>query len=247
MSYEYTGLRADTVNDMKSAANAEFVIVIAEDDPSVRNAVQRVLELEGYNVSVAPDGNAALDMIVSVKPHAVVMDVMMPFADGLTVTRELRHRGIRTPILLLTARHEVGDRVAGLDAGADDYLVKPFAVDELLARVRALLRRNESPTSPTLLSLDDLTLDTSKREVKRGENTLDLTKTEFDLLHILLEQQGIVLSRDYLYEHIWGFNFETNSKSLDVYIGYLRRKLDAIGTEKLLHTVRGVGYVMRKP
>ena len=247
MSYEYTGLRADTVNDMKSAANAEFEIVVAEDDPSVRNAVQRVLELEGYNVSVAPDGNAALDMIVSVKPHAVVMDVMMPFADGLTVTRELRHRGNRTPILLLTARHEVGDRVAGLDAGADDYLVKPFAVDELLARVRALLRRNESPTSPTLLSLDDLTLDTSKREVKRGENTLDLTKTEFDLLHILLEQQGIVLSRDYLYEHIWGFNFETNSKSLDVYIGYLRRKLDANGTEKLLHTVRGVGYVMRKP
>jgi two-component system response regulator MprA len=241
------GLWTDTVNDMKSAANAEFVIVIAEDDPSVRNAVQRVLELEGYNVSVAPDGNAALDMIVSVKPHAVVMDVMMPFADGLTVTRELRQRGNRTPILLLTARHEVGDRVAGLDAGADDYLVKPFAVDELLARVRALLRRNESPTSPTVLSLDDLTLDTSKREVKRGENTLDLTKTEFDLLHILLEQQGIVLSRDYLYEHIWGFNFETNSKSLDVYIGYLRRKLDANGTAKLLHTVRGVGYVMRKP
>ena len=232
---------------MKSAANAEFVIVVAEDDPSVRNAVQRVLELEGYNVSVAPDGNAALDMIVSVKPHAVVMDVMMPFADGLTVTRELRQRGNRTPILLLTARHEVGDRVAGLDAGADDYLVKPFAVDELLARVRALLRRNESPTSPTVLSLDDLTLDTSKREAKRGENTLDLTKTEFDLLHILLEQQGIVLSRDYLYEHIWGFNFETNSKSLDVYIGYLRRKLDANGTAKLLHTVRGVGYVMRKP
>jgi two-component system response regulator MprA len=241
------GLWTDTVNDMKSAANAEFVIVVAEDDPSVRNAVQRVLELEGYNVSVAPDGKAALDMIVSVKPHAVVMDVMMPFADGLTVTRELRQRGNRTPILLLTARHEVGDRVAGLDAGADDYLLKPFAVDELLARVRALLRRNESPTSPTVLSLDDLTLDTSKREVKRGENVLDLTKTEFDLLHILLEQQGIVLSRDYLYEHIWGFNFETNSKSLDVYIGYLRRKLDANGTAKLLHTVRGVGYVMRKP
>jgi two-component system, OmpR family, response regulator MprA len=241
------GLWTDTVNDMKSAANAEFVIVVAEDDPSVRNAVQRVLELEGYNVSVAPDGKAALDMIVSVKPHAVVMDVMMPFADGLTVTRELRQRGNRTPILLLTARHEVGDRVAGLDAGADDYLVKPFAVDELLARVRALLRRNESPTSPTVLSLDDLTLDTSKREVKRGENVLDLTKTEFDLLHILLEQQGIVLSRDYLYEHIWGFNFETNSKSLDVYIGYLRRKLDANGTAKLLYTVRGVGYVMRKP
>ena len=211
----------------------------------MRNAVERVLELEGYQVKTANDGNAALDLIVSSKPHAVVMDVMMPFADGLTVTRELRHRGNRTPILLLTARHEVGDRVAGLDAGADDYLVKPFAVDELLARVRALLRRYESPTSAAVLSLGDLTMDVNKREVKRGSKILELTKTEFDLLHILLEQRDIVLTREYLYEHIWGFNFETNSKSLDVYIGYLRRKLDDSGEEKLLHTVRGVGYVMR--
>ena len=220
-------------------------MVVAEDDPSVRNAVERVLELEGYQVKTANDGNAALDLIVSSKPHAVVMDVMMPFADGLTVTRELRHRGNRTPILLLTARHEVGDRVAGLDAGADDYLVKPFAVDELLARVRALLRRYESPASAAVLSLADLTMDVNKREVKRGSKVLELTKTEFDLLHILLEQRDIVLTREYLYEHIWGFNFETNSKSLDVYIGYLRRKLDDSGEEKLLHTVRGVGYVMR--
>jgi two-component system response regulator MprA len=230
---------------MKSAANAEFLVVVAEDDPSVRNAVERVLELEGYRVKTANDGNAALDLIVSSKPHAAVMDVMMPFADGLTVTRELRHRGNRTPVLLLTARHEVGDRVAGLDAGADDYLVKPFAVDELLARVRALLRRYESPTSAAVMSIGDLSMDVNKREVKRGGKVLDLTKTEFDLLHILLEQQDIVLSREYLYEHIWGFNFETNSKSLDVYIGYLRRKLDDSGEEKLLHTVRGVGYVMR--
>jgi two-component system response regulator MprA len=207
--------------------------------------VERVLDLEGYQVKTANDGNAALDLIVSSKPHAVVMDVMMPFADGLTVTRELRHRGNRTPVLLLTARHEVGDRVAGLDAGADDYLVKPFAVDELLARVRALLRRYESPTSAAVMSIGDLSMDVNKREVKRGGKVLDLTKTEFDLLHILLEQQNIVLSREYLYEHIWGFNFETNSKSLDVYIGYLRRKLDDSGDEKLLHTVRGVGYVMR--
>ena len=221
-------------------------MVVAEDDPSVRNAVERVLELDGYQVQTANDGNAALDLITSAKPHAVVMDVMMPFADGLTVTRELRQRGNRTPILLLTARHEVGDRVAGLDAGADDYLVKPFAVDELLARVRALLRRYESATSPTVISLGDLTMDTSRREAKRGNKVLDLTKTEFDLLHILLEQQDIVLSREYLYEHIWGYNFETNSKSLDVYIGYLRRKLDDSGEEKLLHTVRGVGYVMRQ-
>ena len=230
---------------MKSAANAEFLVVVAEDDPSVRNAVERVLELEGYQVKTANDGNAALDLIVSSKPHAVVMDVMMPFADGLTVTRELRHRGNRTPVLLLTARHEVGDRVAGLDAGADDYLVKPFAVDELLARVRALLRRYESPTSAAVMSIGDLSMDVNKREVKRGSKVLDLTKAEFDLLHILLEQQDIVLSREYLYEHIWGYNFETNSKSLDVYIGYLRRKLDDSGEEKLLHTVRGVGYVMR--
>ena len=231
---------------MKSVANAEFLVVVAEDDPSVRNAVERVLELEGYQVKTANDGNAALDLIVSSKPHAVVMDVMMPFADGLTVTRELRHRGNRTPVLLLTARHEVGDRVAGLDAGADDYLVKPFAVDELLARVRALLRRYESPTSAAVMSIGDLSMDVNKREVKRGGKVLDLTKTEFDLLHILLEQQDIVLSREYLYEHIWGYNFETNSKSLDVYIGYLRRKLDDSGEEKLLHTVRGVGYVMRQ-
>jgi two-component system response regulator MprA len=230
---------------MKSAANAEFLVVVAEDDPSVRNAVERVLELDGYQVKTANDGNAALDLVVSSKPHAVVMDVMMPFADGLTVTRELRHRGNRTPVLLLTARHEVGDRVAGLDAGADDYLVKPFAVDELLARVRALLRRYESPTSAAVMSIGDLSMDVNKREVKRGSKVLDLTKTEFDLLHILLEQQDIVLSREYLYEHIWGYNFETNSKSLDVYIGYLRRKLDDSGEEKLLHTVRGVGYVMR--
>ena len=236
---------SDTVNVVKSATNSEFLVVVAEDDPSVRNAVERVLELEGYQVKTANDGNAALDLIVTSKPHAVVMDVMMPFADGLTVTRELRHRGNRTPILLLTARHEVGDRVAGLDAGADDYLVKPFAVDELLARVRALLRRYESPTSAAVLSLADLTMDVNKREVKRGSKVLELTKTEFDLLHILLEQRDIVLTREYLYEHIWGFNFETNSKSLDVYIGYLRRKLDDSGEEKLLHTVRGVGYVMR--
>lgn len=231
---------------MKSAANAEFLVVVAEDDPSVRKAVERVLDLEGYQVKTANDGNAALELIASSKPHAVVMDVMMPFADGLTVTRELRHRGNRTPVLLLTARHEVGDRVAGLDAGADDYLVKPFAVDELLARVRALLRRYESPASATVMSIGDLTMDVNKHEVKRGSKVLELTKTEFDLLHILLEQRDIVLTREYLYEHIWGFNFETNSKSLDVYIGYLRRKIEDSDDEKLLHTVRGVGYVMRQ-
>lgn len=230
---------------MTSASNSQHTIVLAEDDPSVRAAVQRVLELEGYSVVAVNDGRAALDIIIAKPPHAAVLDVMMPFADGLTVCRELRHRGNHTPILLLTARHEVGDRVAGLDAGADDYLVKPFAVDELLARVRALLRRNDPTASAAILTLDNLVLDVNRREVRRGDRVVELTKTEFDLLHILLEQQGIVLTREYLYEHIWGMNFETNSKSLDVYIGYLRRKIELDGESKLLHTVRGVGYVVK--
>ena len=231
---------------MKSANNQQFSVVIAEDDPSVRKAVQRVLELEGYTVTAVNDGQAALDTILVKTPDAAVLDVMMPFLDGLSVCKELRHRGNRTPILLLTARHEVGDRVAGLDAGADDYLVKPFAVDELLARVRALLRRDApSSSTATVLQLQDLKLDANRREVHRGARQIDLTKTEFDLLQILLEQSGIVLTREYLYEHIWGFNFETNSKSLDVYIGYLRRKLEEGGESRLLHTARGVGYVVK--
>ena len=230
---------------MKATAKKIFKLVVAEDDPAVRNAVQRVLELEGYEVSVTKDGVAALDAILTTSPDAVVMDVMMPFSDGLSVCRELRRRANRTPILLLTARHEIGDRVAGLDAGADDYLVKPFSVDELLARVRALLRRNTASTNSTVLHLADLSLDPTRREVRRGSRIVDLTKTEFDLLQVLLEQTGIVLSREYLYEHIWGFDFETNSKSLDVYIGYLRRKIEQDDESKLLHTVRGVGYVVR--
>ena len=230
---------------MKATAKKIFKLVVAEDDPAVRNAVQRVLELEGYEVSVTKDGVAALDAILTTSPDAVVMDVMMPFSDGLSVCRELRRRANRTPILLLTARHEIGDRVAGLDAGADDYLVKPFSVDELLARVRALLRRNAPATTSTVLHLADLSLDPTRREVRRGSRLVDLTKTEFDLLQVLLEQSGIVLSREYLYEHIWGFDFETNSKSLDVYIGYLRRKIEQDDESKLLHTVRGVGYVVR--
>ncbi len=230
---------------MKVATNKTFKLVVAEDDPAVRNAVQRVLELEGYTVVVTKDGVAALEAILTISPDAVVMDVMMPFSDGLSVCRELRRRANRTPVLLLTARHEVGDRVAGLDAGADDYLVKPFSIDELLARVRALLRSNASNTTSSILQLADLTLDPTRREVRRRSRIVDLTKTEFDLLQVLLEQTGIVLSREYLYEHIWGFDFETNSKSLDVYIGYLRRKIEQDDETKLLHTVRGVGYVVR--
>lgn len=232
---------------MPPKSATDFRVLVAEDDSAVRSAVTKVLELEGHEVKPVSDGNAALEEILTKPPHAVVMDVMMPFLDGLSVCRELRRRGNKTPVLLLTARHEIGDRVAGLDAGADDYLVKPFAVDELLARVRALLRRHTSAVATSVLSVGDLTLDADRREVTRGSRSIDLTKTEFDLLHLLMEQQEIVLSRDYLYEHIWGFNFETNSKSLDVYIGYLRRKIEVGDESKLLHTVRGVGYVVRKP
>lgn len=230
---------------MAATPGPEFTVVVAEDDPAVRSAVTRVLQLEGHRVLAVNDGTAALDAIEASAPHAVVMDVMMPFLDGLGVCRELRRKGNRTPILLLTARHEVGDRVAGLDAGADDYLVKPFAVDELLARVRALLRRHTPGTNSTVLAVGDLRLDPERREVTRGGRSIDLTKTEFDLLQLLMEQHGIVLSREYLYEEIWGFNFETNSKSLDVYVGYLRRKIEVGDEPKLLHTVRGVGYVVR--
>lgn len=231
---------------VKSQISDNRTIVVAEDDQSVRNALQKILELEGFKVIAVKDGVAALETILMSEPSAAVIDVMMPFTDGLSVCRELRHRKNRTPILLLTARAEIGDRVAGLDAGADDYLVKPFSVDELLARVRALLRRNSSSESLGVLALADLTLDPVSREVTRGDRQVELTKTEFDLLQLFLEQAGVVLSREYLYEHIWGFDFETNSKSLDVYIGYLRRKIESGDEMKLLHTVRGVGYVLKK-
>lgn len=231
---------------MNSQSDGKRLIVVAEDDTSVRNALEKLLQLEGYKVVVVKDGVAALDTILQISPDIAVVDVMMPFSDGLTVCRELRHRKNRTPILLLTARAEVSDRVAGLDAGADDYLLKPFSVDELLARVRALLRRNSRLETSGALELADLRLDPVSRTVTRGAREVELTKTEFDLLQLLLEQSGVVLSRDYLYEHIWGFDFETNSKSLDVYVGYLRRKIETNGETKLLHTVRGVGYVLKK-
>lgn len=221
-------------------------VLIAEDDPSVRKAVQRVLELEKYDVTAVNDGQAALEELGKSRFDLAVLDVMMPFADGLTVCREARHRGIQTPILLLTARVEVGDRVAGLDAGADDYLVKPFVVDELLARCRALLRRSVSATSQSTLSVGNLVLNSLTREAHRGERALSLTKTEFDLLELLMQQPNTVVSRDYIYETIWGYDFETNSKSLDVYIGYLRRKTEEEGESRLLYTIRGVGYTVKE-
>ena len=220
-------------------------VLIAEDDSSVRKAVQRVLELENYQVTAVNDGQAALEALSKTRFDLAVLDVMMPFADGLTVCKEARHRGIDVPILLLTARVEVGDRVAGLDAGADDYLVKPFVVDELLARCRALLRRNAATSSATVLRVGDLTLNTLSREVHRGDREIMLTKTEFDLLELLMQQPGTVISRDTIYEAIWGYNFETNSKSLDVYIGYLRRKTEEGTESRVVYTVRGVGYTVK--
>lgn len=221
-------------------------VLVAEDDPAVRKAVERVLELENYAVTTVNDGAAALEAITRHTPDLAVMDVMMPFADGLSVCREARHRGITIPILLLTARHEVGDRVAGLDAGADDYMVKPFAVDELLARCRALLRRTAPAANSAVLRVGDLLLNPMTREAKRGDRVLNLTKTEFDLLELLMQKPGIVLSRDQIYEDIWGYDFETSSKSLDVYIGYLRRKTEEAGESRVVFTVRGVGYTVKE-
>ncbi|MCU1378502.1 MAG: Mycobacterial persistence regulator MprA (Two component response transcriptional regulatory protein) [Acidimicrobiales bacterium] len=220
-------------------------VLIAEDDQRVRDSLARALVYEGYDVSTAVDGADALVTMADVAPDVLVLDVLMPNVDGLTVCRRLRQAGDRTPVLMLTARHEVTDRVAGLDAGADDYLVKPFALDELLARLRALLRRTSVTGGEEILRVGDLVLDPMRRQVHRGERAIELTKTEFDLLELLLHNAGIVLTRDQLYERIWGYDFETSSKSLDVYVSYLRRKTEDGGESRLLHTVRGVGYVVR--
>ena len=221
-------------------------ILIAEDDRAVRDALERALQFEGYSVHAFVNGADALDALGDVDPDAIILDVMMPGLDGLTTCRRLREKGVRTPVLMLTARHEISDRVAGLDAGADDYLVKPYALDELLARVRALLRRNGvTGDDNQAFVLADLRMDLAARRVTRDGAVIELTKTEFDLLELLLHNVDIVLSRDLIYERIWGYDFETGSKSLDVYIGYLRRKLEADGAPRLIHTVRGVGYVAR--
>ncbi|MEM7139694.1 MAG: response regulator transcription factor [Actinomycetota bacterium] len=220
-------------------------VLIAEDDKQVRESLVRVLEFEGYTVDAVSDGALALERFDAARPDLVLLDVMMPFVDGLDVCRRLRARGERVPILILTARVEVSDRVAGLDAGADDYLPKPFALDELLARIRALLRRTDPVAMAGPMTVGDMTLDPARRSVERNGRSIDLTKTEFDLLELLMANAGIVLERSTIYERIWGYDFGTSSKSLDVYIGYLRRKTEDENEERLLHTVRGVGYVMR--
>ncbi len=221
-------------------------VLVVEDDRGVRDAVERALIFEGYDVAVARDGSEALAAVAESAPDAIVMDVAMPHVDGLEACRRMRARGLTTPILMLTARHEITDRVAGLDAGADDYLIKPFALEELLARLRALLRRASGDTAD-VFQLGDLAMDTRARTVRRGGRDIELTKTEFDLLELLLRNAGIVLTREQIYERIWGYDFGTTSNSLDVYIGYVRRKLEAGGEDRLVHTVRGVGYVARTP
>lgn len=222
-------------------------ILIAEDDPGIRVSLTRALTFQNYEVVAVNDGAKALEAVDEFNPDLVILDVSMPYVDGLTACRLIRQKHQSLPILMLTARHEVSDRVAGLDAGADDYVVKPFALEELSARVRSMLRRTLVPTDTSNLVVSDLVLDLRSRTVHRGQRELILTKTEFDLLEILMTNAGIVLERDVLYDRIWGFNFETGSRSLDVYIGYLRRKTEEGGEPRVLHTIRGVGYVVRPP
>lgn len=220
-------------------------VLVVEDDGAVRRAVERALSFEGYDVVTARDGAEALSIVLNDNIEAIVLDVMMPIVDGLETCRRIRARGDTTPILILTARTEVTDRVAGLDAGADDYLVKPFALEELLARLRALLRRSAGSVAE-LLRVGDLVMDTAARTVTRQGTPISLTKTEFDLLELLMSNAGIVIDRDTIYDRIWGYDFATSSNSLDVYIGYLRRKTEIDGAPRLIQTVRGVGYVIRE-
>ncbi|MFE2294286.1 response regulator transcription factor [Streptomyces sp. NPDC059452] len=229
-------------------------ILIVDDEPAVREALQRSLAFEGYGTQVAVDGYDALAMTEAYAPDLIVLDIQMPRMDGLTAARRIRATGSTTPILMLTARDTVGDRVTGLDAGADDYLVKPFELDELFARIRALLRRSsyasaaaagaEAPDDD-VLSFADLRMDLATREVTRGERRVELTRTEFTLLEMFLAHPRQVLTREQILKAVWGFDFEPSSNSLDVYVMYLRRKTEAGGEPRLVHTVRGVGYALR--
>lgn len=219
-------------------------IVVVDDDEALRNAVRRALRLEGYDVELAADGAEALAHLTGVKADLVVLDVLMPGLDGITVCRRLRDSGDDTPVLMLTARDAVSDRVVGLDAGADDYLTKPFALEELLARIRALLRRSY-PETDSSLRVGELELNPRTREVTRGGRGLELTRTEFALLELLMRNAGAVLTRDVIRERVWGFDDSYGSNTLDVYVGYLRRKTEEGGGARMIHTVRGVGFVLR--
>ncbi|MER7755893.1 response regulator transcription factor [Kitasatospora sp. NPDC097643] len=221
-------------------------VLIAEDDRAIRDSLSRALQLEGYRVSTAVDGAQTLAALAEQRPDLLVLDVMMPAPDGLEICRRLRAAGDRTPVLMLTARVEVPDRIAGLDAGADDYLVKPFDVDELFARLRALLRRNPPEPAEDVLTVADLRIEPGARRAWRDGHELELSRTEFDLLELLTRHAGAVLDQATVYERIWGYDFGPGSKNLAVFIGYLRRKLDRPGLAPLIHTVRGVGYTLRE-
>ncbi|CQR63272.1 response regulator transcription factor [Streptomyces leeuwenhoekii] len=229
-------------------------ILIVDDEPAVREALQRSLAFEGYGTEVAADGAEALEKAAAYRPDLVVLDIQMPRMDGLTAARRIRAAGDTTPILMLTARDTVGDRVTGLDAGADDYLVKPFELDELFARIRALLRRSSyaaavaaaSAEEEDVLAFADLRMNLATREVTRGGRPVELTRTEFTLLEMFLAHPRQVLTREQILKAVWGFDFEPSSNSLDVYVMYLRRKTEAGGEPRLVHTVRGVGYVLRQ-
>ena len=221
-------------------------VLVVDDDPQLREALSRALELDGYEVATASNGAQALEAIGRRRPDVAVLDVMMPYVGGLDVCRTLRERRDRLPILVLTARDEIGDRVAGLDAGADDYLTKPFALDELRARLRALLRRTATEEEDgTVLRYEDLSLDPAARTVHRADRPIDLTRTEYSLLELLMRNAGRPLTRDVIMERVWGWESEPTSNSLEVFIGYLRRKTESEGEARLIHTVRGVGYVLR--
>ena len=219
-------------------------ILVVDDEPAVRDSLERALRLDGYEVELASDGLEALAKLRREEPNAVVLDLLMPQMDGLAVCRSLRAEGRRTPVLILTARDGVADRVAGLDAGADDYLVKSFALEELQARLRALLRRN-GRGAEEILRHGDLVMNPQTHEVHRGERRLELTRTEFELLRLFLEHPRQVLTRSLIFERVWGYDFGRSSNSLEVYVGYLRRKLEAAGEPRILQTVRGVGYQLR--
>ncbi len=224
-------------------------ILVVDDDRAVRESLRRSLSFNGYTVELATDGQDALEKVAAARPDAMVLDVMMPRVDGLEVCRRLRSTGDDLPILVLTARDSVSERVAGLDAGADDYLPKPFALEELLARLRALLRRTTTGSdgaAEETLRFADLTLDPATREVTRGDRPISLTRTEFSLMEMLMANPRRVLTRSRILEEVWGYDFPTSGNALEVYVGYLRRKTEAGGESRLIHTVRGVGYVLRE-
>jgi two-component system response regulator MprA len=221
-------------------------VLIVDDEPAVVDALDRALVQEGYAVAQAGDGRAALERVARARPDAVILDVSMPQMSGLEVCRRMRANGDRTPVLMLTARDQVTDRVAGLDAGADDYLVKPFALEELLARLRALLRRTTPDADEGVLRFADLTLDPTTYEARRGDRVIETTRTEYLLLELLMRHPRQVLTRATIFERVWGYDFGYASNSLDVYIGYLRRKTEADGEPRLIHTKRGIGYVLRE-